>query len=183
MCGCAVLPSSSRPSSQASTVEVPQPKLPRHLKRDRVRRRNIKIGGCILRGNRHSLKPRHILENFESWPKLIIQWFFFWSITSTGKWSGHLSQLCFVSNQFSFFCIQRVITVTRVCSISQVVTEIPVFENICFRISGEIEFVGNIWLWLPIIRPFTPPLFVFPRSQLASLLRLYVATLVIVIIQ
>ena len=81
------------------------------------------------------------------------------------------------------FCIRRVITVTRVCSVSQVVTEIPVFENICYRISGEIEFVGNIWLWLPIIRPFTPPLFVFPRSQLASLLRLYVATLVIVIIQ
>ena len=45
----------------------------------------------------------HIMENFESWPKLIIQWFFIWSITSTGKWSGHLSQLCLVSNQFYFF--------------------------------------------------------------------------------
>ena len=46
---------------------------------------------------------------------------------------------------------------------------------------NKLEFVCNIWQRLPIIRPFTPSLFVFPRSQQASLLRLCAPALVIII--
>ena len=73
--------------------------------------------------------------------------------------------------------VWRAFAVGGICLISQVVTEIPpVFENTWIWISS------NIWLQLPIIRPFTPSLFVFPRSQQASLLRLYVATSLVIII-
>ena len=93
--------------------------------------------------------------------------------------SGHLCQM-FSWKQICFIASEELLLSPGLVGFRKLWLKFLLYLKI-LAFGFPEKFVGTIWLRLPIIRPFTPSLFVFPGSQQASLLRLCVPLLVIII--
>ena len=199
MCGCAVLPT----NFQSSRLRQFPPQSSHQLKREEMR-------SCRSKQSYSTFIHRYLhlasgTYQCQTWAGAILGTFWFIipdhqipdsleslgsepgpdystkiDIWSTLFWlSGHLCQM-FSWKQICFIASGELLLSPGLVGFRKLWLKFLLYLKI-LAFGFPEKFVGTIWLRLPIIRPFTPSLFVFPGSQQASLLRLCVPLLVIII--